>query len=50
MYKLLFGKKSDHIGVSIDTDEIGLGISYSKHSKGWILDIAIIILHIYITC
>ncbi|GEM_PF-6591510 len=49
MYKLILGKKSDHIGIAIDTDELGLGVSFSKRSKGFVLDIAIIMLHIYIT-
>jgi hypothetical protein len=49
VYKLLFGEKYDHIGIVIDTDEIGLGISFGKRSKGWVLDITIIIFYIYIT-
>ena len=35
--------------IAIDTDELGLGLSFGKRSKGWVLDIAIIMLHIYIT-
>lgn len=49
MYKLILGKKSAHIGIAIDTDELGLGVSFGKRSKGFVLDIAIIMLHIYIT-
>ena len=49
VYKLLFGKKSDRIGITLDTNEIGLGVLCSKSSAGGWVDIAIFILHIYIT-
>lgn len=49
VYKILFGKKSDCIGITLDTNEIGLGVLCSKSSAGGWVDIAIFILHIYIT-
>ncbi|WP_181899314.1 hypothetical protein [Lachnotalea glycerini] len=46
MYKLL-ESKSERFGVVINTSEVGIGVLITKSLSGLVVDISLLLLHIY---